>query len=643
MKSIIRIAACTSVCLAAVIQSAAVSAAEQNGWETVGRRRYYYENGEALTGEQVIDGIPYLFAPNGVQQTGWQTVGGKRYFYDRDGNAQFGMFTWRGETYYVTREEGKLTDSIQSDKAKNFTFDTYGVMQSAWLVDQDNFWHYSDTVGETVIDGTPYIFDDEGKLLTGWQTASDGITRYYDAQTHLVQTGWFTDTDGVRCYADPQTGAQAEGMQAVDGLMYLFQKGKPCTGMQTNEKGDTFYFDPETAIMQTGFIRQGDVTYFFDPDGGAMKRGWITLGSDVYYAKEDGTIATGFIRADTGVIYYFGADGKRGSGPVLYNGKTYLLNSSGIPQTGWYTAPNGDRYYGDNTAAAITGMQTIKGETYYFNSAGIMQKGWLTFGNSIYYAGEGGAFVKGFFRIDGVIYFFKEDGARGGGVTQYEGKTYILNNKGIPQTGWYTAPTGEKYYANNMAIAVTGWQEIDNKGYYFYISGILAVSTTVDNFSIDANGVARSQMAVTVDNLLKNTNYTPTSIFSYHVGRYRYSRVESTRTVNQLISAGWDSLIQYTLSHRCGVCYHLAASYEYFCKRAGYTTRLIHATHSTGNHYWVQVLVNGNWQNYDPTYSNRNNISWDTQIALGNYTVLGVVETYYDARGAYTGCNYTAW
>ena len=74
MKSIIRIAACTSVCLAAVIQSAAVSAAEQNGWETVGRRRYYYENGEALTGEQVIDGIPYLFAPNGVQQTGWQTT-----------------------------------------------------------------------------------------------------------------------------------------------------------------------------------------------------------------------------------------------------------------------------------------------------------------------------------------------------------------------------------------------------------------------------------------------------------------------------------------------------------------------------------------------------------------------------------------
>ena len=43
--------------------------------------------------------------------------------------------------------------------------------------------------------------------------------------------------------------------------------------------------------------------------------------------------------------------------------------------------------------------------------------------------------------------------------------------------------------------------------------------------------------------------------------------------------------------------------------------------------------VNGAWQNYDPTYKARNNISLSEILKLGNYHVLGCVTVRYDDRG----------
>ncbi|HAG13370.1 MAG TPA: hypothetical protein DCG49_05850 [Ruminococcus sp.] len=640
LKKICRITACCTICLAAMQTAITASAASDGYWETAGKKRFYVEDGVRVTGEQTIDGIPYLFAPNGAQQTGWQTVYGKRYFYDTNGEAKFGWISWRGESYYVSQELGKLTDESPVQDDLTFQFDSYGIAKQGWIRHADGSWSYSNASGEMTIDGCAYLFDANSKLLTGWQALSDGITRYFDPETHTVLTGWIREKNG-RGYADPERG-QLKGLQTLEGQTYYFgNDGLMQTGWQTTDDGLLRLFDTETGVMKTGLTEVDGKKYLLN-DNGAVQTGWIDLNNQVYYAGEDGAFATDFTRID-GVIYYFAPDGARGSGVTVINGTTFLLNAKGIPQTGWYTAADGSVYYGDFRAAAVTGKQVIKDQQFYFNDAGVLQKGWLKFGDAVSYAGEDGAFVTGFKRIDGIIYFFNDDGVRGSGVTFYQGKYYLLNQNGIPQTGWYTDSKGAKYYGDNTAAAVTGWQEIDRKGYYFNTNGVMAVSTTIDGFTIDANGVARSAMAVTVDSLLGNTTGAPTSIFSFCTANYRYSRIEATRTVQQLISAGWDSLVRYTLANRRGVCYYLAATYDYFCQRAGYTTRMIHATHSTGNHYWVQVLVNGQWQNYDPTYSNRNNISWNDQIAIGNYQVLGIVEAHYDARGAYIGCDYTPW
>ena len=68
------------------------------GWQIENGKRYYYDaKGNKSVGNVEIDGITYVFAPNGVQQLVWQTVDDKRFYYDKNGEAKFGWIEWRGE------------------------------------------------------------------------------------------------------------------------------------------------------------------------------------------------------------------------------------------------------------------------------------------------------------------------------------------------------------------------------------------------------------------------------------------------------------------------------------------------------------------------------------------------------------------
>ncbi|MBR4200693.1 MAG: hypothetical protein IKQ91_05395 [Oscillospiraceae bacterium] len=603
--------ACAVLSASAFLTVAASAEGEKtglSGWQTENGKRYYYlSETEKAVGEQEIDGISYLFAPNGVQQLGWQTVGGKRWFYDKEGEAVFGWVKWRGETYYVSKTEGKLTGKAETDEGDTFSFDEYGV-RDTWQQDADGVWFSPDAEGEMLIDGVPYLFDADGNLLTGRQTASDGITRCYDAETHSVYSGWFSDSLG-KSYADGVNGILT-GFQRIGSEYYLLdQNGVPLTGLQTDDAG-TRCFD-ESGAMLTGWQVLSDGRRYFDPVNGRMYVGICTV---------------------DGACYDFGENGIPQSGWVEKDGLKYYYDETGAEKTGFIETANGMVYLTDAHTLAV-GLQLIDAKAYYFNAEGIMQTGWIEMPSGFAYFGDDGVRLYGWITADGVQHYLGTNGIAANGAVQIDNVTYIFGDKGVPAAGWYTAADGTRYYAGADGKATTGWAEIDGKGYYFNANGAMAVSTTVEGYTIDANGVARCQTAVTVDNLLNLTNKTPLGIYSYCVGHYWYSHIEGTRSVDQLINAGWQNLVNYTLVNRGAVCYYLAATMDYFCQRAGYTTRMVHATHSTGNHYWVQVLIDGVWQNYDPTYTNRGNISWDYQIALGSYIILGYLDVDYDARG----------
>ena len=489
-KRMVLIAAAGAAGLLAAAQCSVPAFAEtvQSGWFTQGNKRYYaYEDGSLAVGTVVINEIPYVFAPNGAQQTGWQTVNGKRYFYTKDGEAQFGWIKWRGEHYYVSDDYGKLTD--ETDAGQAFSFDKEGILlDSNWVQSADGTWYYANASGETVVDGTPYLFDQGGRLLTGWQTASDGITRYYDS-ARCIQTGWITEKNGTRFYADEKNG-MLTGAQTIDGKHYLFgANGQLLTGFQKDSSGVIRYYDAETAEMQTGFCRIGDQTYYFAEDG-AMQTAFCKVGDSTYRFRSNGTMVTGF---DTiyGLRYYFGDDGVMRTGFCTVGDATYRFRSNGTMVTGfdtiygarYYFGDDGimrtgfckvgqDAYYFSDEGKMQKGFLTVGGARYFFGDNGILRTGWITSGKDVCYADENGALVSGWKRIDGVIYYFNADYYRESGPVVIDGVTFLLNDSGIPQTGWYTAKNGCKYYGSANASALTGWQTVEGYRCYFDAHGV---------------------------------------------------------------------------------------------------------------------------------------------------------------------------
>lgn len=114
-----------------------------------GRHFYQDTDGNNVTGEIKIGGIPYQFAPNGVLQTGFRTVFGKRYYYDpQTGNIKLGWVEWAGNPYYVTLSEGKLVNQHRTIDGKRYWFDSYGVAT------ESNSKSYPDTDGDGAVNAS---------------------------------------------------------------------------------------------------------------------------------------------------------------------------------------------------------------------------------------------------------------------------------------------------------------------------------------------------------------------------------------------------------------------------------------------------------------------------------------------------------
>ena len=55
------------------------------------------------------------------------------------------------------------------------------------------------------------------------------------------------------------------------------------------------------------------------------------------------------------------------------------------------------------------------------------------------------------------------------------------------KTGWLKQG-GSWYYRDNSGAMKTCWFQVDGKWYYAYSSGALAVSTTINGYTVNANG-----------------------------------------------------------------------------------------------------------------------------------------------------------
>ena len=74
-------------------------------------------------------------------------------------------------------------------------------------------------------------------------------------------------------------------------------------------------------------------------------------------------------------------------------------------------------------------------------------------------------------------------------------KWYYLNqtpgdNEGVMCTNSWITQNGKTYYVDNNGVMVEGWYQVAGQWYYFYPGeGSKAVTTYIDTFYVDSNGV----------------------------------------------------------------------------------------------------------------------------------------------------------
>ena len=404
------------------------------GWHEDGNYWYYAETPETATKDSpignVVKGVKkigekfYGFHATGYYRlTGWQTIGGERYYFRDDGSA----------------------------------------VVNSWHED-GGYWYYADVNGcmlkneELVIEGETYRFDNNYRLITGWQTI--GGYRYYFDSKGIMETGLFQV--GTYWYYAETEDRQANGK--------VIPKGAIATGLRTieTENGmETYIFHSTDYYALTGWQTVNGQRYYIKEDGSAIVNEWYQEGDYWYYADENGHLVTTSTEPTeiNGEYYYFDSNYRLGTGWKQIGGKMYFFDSvaeepeecHALDYTGklggWFTiTKDGRKSYIKTNYQILTGWQTIEGKRYYFNTDGIMQTGLFQVGRYYYYAetkkdSTEGIIAAGAVEIDGRIYGFHP--------TQY----YRV-------TGWQTFDGERYYFQDDCSAVVNDWYQDGN--YYYY-------------------------------------------------------------------------------------------------------------------------------------------------------------------------------
>ena len=439
---------------------------------------------------------------DGQMAIGWHDIAGATYFFNGKGQMQSGRWL-------------RITDEWNGEpKFNDYYLNNDGKMQTGGWFYHDNTWYYIQSNGArrynelAEIGGQKYLFDKDGKMLTGLQV--------FNGKKLLFASSGALQTEGT-----------ASGWQKIDGNWYYFdEEGTRIVGKK-EINGATYYFNQE-GVMQTGWIfTEGHWNYF--ASSGAMKIGWVKDKGTWYYLDKDGVMLTGLQEID-GTRYYLNASGAMQTGWKWLDNHYYYFATSGSMKTGWLK----DKelwYYLDKNGIMLTGLQEIDGTRYYLNTSGAMQIGWKWLDNHYYYFATSGAMKTGWFKDKGLWYYLKpEDGVMATGLLDVDGTRYYLNASGAMETGWklldnqyyyftesgamktgwfkdkglwyYLKPEdgvmatglldvdGTRYYLNASGAMQTGWKQLNGNWYYFQADGsLLRNGTTPDGYKVNQDGI----------------------------------------------------------------------------------------------------------------------------------------------------------
>lgn len=392
-----------------------------------GSIRYLDDDGQEVTGPQVIDGFELYFHEDGTQAKGQiVTRDGNRYYYDPDqGRLVKGVtFTHLGKAYQAD-QEGHVTES-------QLPLEQFPIYRDRFVQENNGKWYYYDQDGRKVTG--PYLlnnhqayFRDDGSQVKG-QFAPDG--RFYDQEHGYLVTNRFVTEKyyGQPWYYVDGEGNKLTGSQVIQGKQYYFKE----TGEQI--KGDFapdghYYDGKDGSLVRDRFVTSGNNNWYYVNKEGKRLTGLQVIKGKTYHFDKQGRQTKGDRVVLDGKGYYFHPDNGE-----LWNNKPLLAYRTSIPdgsikETWYYYDDDGNQYQGpitrdgkeyyyDPVQIRRNFHKNADGTTNFYDENGIkVYDRWVTtkmdflrpgrnFIYPHYYVGKDGNVLKGFHTIKGQLYYF---------------------------------------------------------------------------------------------------------------------------------------------------------------------------------------------------------------------------------------------
>lgn len=298
--------------------------AKDNGWITVSGKKYHFTDSEMDSGWYEDDSNTYYLGEedDGAAQTGWLDYDGM----DDDENKEEGWYYFESSGKMVKNKEKKIGNYY-------YSFDSDGLMLDQWVTYSQAT---SSTVKATTTN--KYYIESDGNRATGWRYLDDIDLEDSDVETEAGWYYFKSGKAYTANYKTTKISNDA-GIAKINGKYYCFdENGKMLDGTVTASNGKVFYFGNEDdGSMKTGKVKvknsdeYEDETMYFSKKGAVGEKGASVTGVEGGYLYDNGVLVDSDDKYE--VVTVGGLDYLiRESGKVVTSG-TVKDNDNGIKYT----------------------------------------------------------------------------------------------------------------------------------------------------------------------------------------------------------------------------------------------------------------------------------------------------------------------